>query len=256
MTPQDFNTIKKQVTAYWATLDILEIRAEFAKKGLLTQNTKLAKGEDLVENWGLELLPSVLGPINTCEGAGLCRYTCLAFSGVNNILKGNKMIEGKELSTALMAKARRTFFYVNDRDYFDALLKIEIQHRKSLAELNGNDFKCRLNVTSDLDWSDFVADLPNVMFYDYTKVWTRKSQTNYHLTFSASEKTNEKMIQEKLEQGENVAVVFEDVPENYLNFPVIDGDKDDNRYNDPKGVVVGLKLKVTVGGKHKTDFVK
>ena len=50
--------------------------------------------------------------------------------------------------------------------------------------------------------------------------------------------------------GINAAVVFRDkLPKTFKGLPVIDGDKDDLRFLDPEGVVVGLKAK----GKAKRD---
>jgi hypothetical protein len=52
-----------------------------------------------------------------------------------------------------------------------------------------------------------------------------------------------------------MAVVFRgELPETFRGLPVIDGDKDDLRFLDPKGVVVGLKAKGSA--KHdKSGFV-
>ena len=107
----------------------------------------------------------------------------------------------------------------------------------------------RLNVFSDIDWRDFTNELKNISFYDYTKVWDRVSTDNYHLTFSASETTDKFSIFEKVTQGENVAVVFNVkkgcLPNKFLDLDVFNGEVTDNRYADPKGVIVGLVLKNT-----------
>jgi hypothetical protein len=76
-----------------------------------------------------------------------------------------------------------------------------------------------------------------------------KLPSNYRLTFSRSE-TNETQCLEVLSRGGNVAVVFRnELPTHWKGFPVINGDENDLRFLDPKGVVVGLKAK----GKAKTD---
>ena len=41
----------------------------------------------------------------------------------------------------------------------------------------------------------------------------------------------------------NVAVVFDKLPEEYLGYPVIDGDTTDLRFLDDTGVIVGLLAK-------------
>lgn len=251
MNKEQFNTIKLSVRAYMETLNLNECKDEIIKKGLLTTNTKLAKGEDKnILNYGLELLPSVLSPVNTCKGAGKCKYTCLAFSGVGNIFKSKKLLGGTGLSNSLMRKARLTFVLINDKEWFDIALKSEIQHKNILAELNNQKAYFRLNVTSDLDWFHISNELKEISFYDYTKVWSRKSTKNYRLTYSASELVDNFDIMERLSIGENVAMVFfgTKLPKTYFNFEVIDGDKNDNRFLDGKGKIVGLLIKTTVGG--------
>lgn len=72
---------------------------------------------------------------------------------------------------------------------------------------------------------------------------------NYHLTFSLSEQ-NEKDAKKVLRDGGNVAVVFQDVPDTFWNFPVKSGDEDDLRFLDPSNIVIGLKAK----GSAKKDY--
>jgi hypothetical protein len=77
-----------------------------------------------------------------------------------------------------------------------------------------------------------------------------KLPSNYSLTFSRSE-TNETQCLEVLKRGGNVAVVFRSktLPTHWNGFKVINGDENDLRFLDPKGVVVGLTAK----GKAKSD---
>jgi hypothetical protein len=250
MNVEQFNGIKLMIRSYMESLNLDECKAEIIAKGLLTTNSKLKKGENL--NYGLELLPSILAKgVNMCPNAGACKFTCLAFSGQGNVLKGRKMFAGEDLSAPLKAKARRTFVYLNAKEWFDAFLLMEIRQKNEMALMLDANAYFRLNVTSDVEWIHLTILVPHIKFYDYTKVWNRYSTGNYHLTFSADEKTTDEMIEAKLSKGENVAVVFNSptLPEKYLNFSVIDGDLNDDRTTDAKGIVVGLKLKVTVGGK-------
>jgi hypothetical protein len=60
---------------------------------------------------------------------------------------------------------------------------------------------------------------------------------------------------ESLKHGVNVAVVFPsaDFPATWQGYQVIDGDVNDLRFRDPRGVIVGLKAKgdarkLAVGG--------
>jgi len=59
-----------------------------------------------------------------------------------------------------------------------------------------------------------------------------------------------------LARGFNVAVVFgSGLPETYLGYPVIDGDKHDLRFLDPKGVIVGLSPKGNRAKRDESGFV-
>ena len=257
MNITQFNTIKKSVKAYMKTLTLDECKKDLIKKGLLKQNSKLSKGNNL--NYGLELLPSVLSGKNLCPSAGKCKLTCLAFSGPQGTIYGKAMFRGDMINKQLKLLARRTFVYLNDKEWFLKLLKTELSHKNNMAELMGGTINVRLNVFSDIDWRFLTDELKNISFYDYTKVWNRKSTANYHLTFSASETTDNFSIFEKVSQGENVAVVFAvpskaKLPKEFLNLEVINGEDTDNRYEDPKGVIVGLVYKTTSGGKQDTSF--
>ena len=114
----------------------------------------------------------------------------------------------------------------------------------------------RLNLTSDLPWEkirykgkNLFDWFPDTIFYDYTKSPERMSEyvngflpKNYHLTFSRSEeKKNQILLNGFLKSGGNVAVVFRNrLPNEWNGFKVIDGDADDLRFLDEKGVIVGL----------------
>lgn len=108
----------------------------------------------------------------------------------------------------------------------------------------------RINGTSDIDvavvFKDLLEAFPKVQFYDYTKrieLVQRELPKNYYLCFSRSEKTSEETIKELLTNGTNVVIVFDEVPEEYLGYRVVNGDETDLRFLDPKGVIVGLKAK-------------
>jgi hypothetical protein len=96
-----------------------------------------------------------------------------------------------------------------------------------------------------------------VQWYDYTKSEERACNfaagllpSNYHLTYSRSEVSNVMELTALLQSKVNVAIVFADkLPLTWQGFQVIDGDSDDLRFLDKRGVVVGLKAK----GKGKID---
>tara|TARA_Y100000389_G_C17134671_1_gene351937 strand:- start:104 stop:496 length:393 start_codon:yes stop_codon:yes gene_type:complete len=106
----------------------------------------------------------------------------------------------------------------------------------------------RLNGTTDIRWELIKIEgknifelFPNVQFYDYTKISNRKvaDYPNYHLTWSYSNANPEyaKLLDKIIEGGMNVAVVFRSEYKKSLwcTYPVVDGDKDDLRFLDPKG---------------------
>ena len=89
---------------------------------------------------------------------------------------------------------------------------------------------------------------PNVQWYDYTKIPNRKVDhlDNYHLTwsYSAANPKYEQYFDEAI-QNMPVAVVFR-TPyphETWKGYKVVDGDKDDLRFLDPKQSIVALYAK-------------
>ena len=154
------------------------------------------------------------------------------------------------------ARIKKTKSYLANKVSFIARLEKEIDNAVKRSSKKGFQLAIRLNGTSDLSveaWG-LMQKFPNVQWYDYTKNPIRMKKylagelpTNYHLTFSLSE-TNKDLALGFLAQGGNVAVVFntnnpENIPATYWGYPTVNGDKDDLRFLDPKGVIVGLKQK-------------
>ena len=140
------------------------------------------------------------------------------------------------------ARALRTIWYERDRLGFMEQLEKELS--KFIAYANRKDLKpaIRLNGTSDILWerTGIIEKFPDVQFYDYTKVPNRNNlPDNYHLTFSAVE-DNDHYSRQMLDAGMNVAAVFEELPETWLGYPVLDGDKTDLRFLDAVNHVVGF----------------
>jgi hypothetical protein len=117
----------------------------------------------------------------------------------------------------------------------------------------------RLNGTSDIQWENYkifdykniFESFPDVQFYDYTKIPTRKvsEYKNYHLTWSYSE-ANMKYANLFDKIAYNIAVVFNgDMPIYFKGREVVNGDESDLRFLDKSNVIVGLKAK----GKAKKD---
>ena len=169
-----------------------------------------------------------------------CRATCLVDIG-----------RGGEPRTAQSRRMRTAFLWAHP-DAFCTILKAEL-----LAGVRKyGRIGARLNTLSDVPWetvAPWLFEIANVTFYDYTKNWSRRSLPNYSLTFSASERTADFEIVDKVNAGETVAVMFNvnhrpgakqqsPLPVTYLGLPVIDGDVSDERFND-SAVVIGLRAK-------------
>lgn len=183
------------------------------------------------------------GPINVCPLASKgCAAACLRNSGQSG------------MPQAQYAQAVRTAFLIAYP--FEAGLLIGNEIR--LALRRHGRINLRLNTTSDLRWElispEMVRALADagVVMYDYTawKPSDRNQSAAYSLTYSAKEPshTSDDYLRGILSAGGTVAMPFatrkgEDLPETWNGFPVIDGDKSDERYNDPSGVVVGLRAK-------------
>jgi hypothetical protein len=212
-------------------------------------NAKTIKGQKRGFMTGiLYLAPDrVSGLFNACPNASNgCRNLCLYYAGrgaFNSVQK---------------ARTAKTIFYVKDREAFLATLKENVTSVIRKAKAKKMIPVIRLNGTSDIGWErhGIIQAFNETQFYDYTKNFVRMLSylsgampSNYSLTFSRSE-TNESQCLEVLNRGGNVAVVFRnELPTHWNGFPVINGDENDLRFLDPKGVVVGLKAK----GKAKSD---
>lgn len=240
---------RKLAKAFWA-----ERGVSFSYLLTLPEdNAKLSKSA--VPTYGLALAPAaVSGEWNTCAySTPQCRKGCLNTAGrgiQSNVQRGRIL---------------KTQFLAEYPDAFLAILKAELERE---ARKNGaGRILMRLNVLSDLSWEVFAPwlfDISGVDFYDYTKNKSRalaaadefvSFPSNYRLVYSASERDEDSDIQQMLDQGVNVTVIFADaVPEMWCqqvlrgtmierNVTVVNGDLTDNRYDDPRGVVVGLKAK-------------
>jgi hypothetical protein len=190
----------------------------------------------------LHLLPYTFSGHQVCPAARGCEHTCLAWSG-----RG-------PMPASLNARTRRTRLFFDNRAQFMALLVADITTARVVAELQGFQLAIRLNGTSDLPWEkirtashrNLMAQFPDVMFYDYTKIARRTVPANYHLTFSY-DGHNHATAQRWLADGRTVAVIYPtaDFPATEFDVPVIDGDAHDLRFLDPRPCVVGLREKTT-----------
>jgi hypothetical protein len=170
-----------------------------------------------------------------------CRKACLNKAGMG------------AFSNVQAARIAKTKWYFEDRSAFMGQLMTEVRAFIRKAFKAGLIPVVRLNGTSDIPWErvpvegkpNIMAHFPTVQFYDYTKRHNRRDlPDNYHLTFSLAE-DNDTRASAAASNGANVAVVFrtDKFPATFMGMPVVDGDADDLRFLDGKGVVVGLKAK-------------
>ena len=236
---------------------------------LLNQgNAKTLKGEVLgYRTFGLHLSPANKSGFNVCQWASSgCRAACLDTAGRGCM---------SNVQNSRINKTKRFF-----KDNFGFMSDLRMEIAKAIISAGKKQMiPCfRLNLTSDIPWENVrkgrtvnpqlvrplnvMEEFPNVNFYDYTKGFTRmmawlngKMPKNYHLTFSRSEETSDERMKKILSLGGNVAVVFRgSLPKTYLGFSVVDGDENDLRFKDSKGVIVGLVEK-GLAKKDETGFV-
>lgn len=220
---------------------------------VLTQpkaNAKLAKTSDRTDRFSIYSL--FLAPADS-SGHEMCLWRsndctdiCLNCSG-----KG-------ALNSVQAARIRKTQRLVETpHDFFWSLL-CEMKKAVTTSYFHGKIPVFRLNGTSDLPW-DFIApqlfsEFSVARFYDYTKSntrvkWCGTVPSPWDNTFSFSGHNwneCERLLRLNIAR---VAMVFDvprgkPLPETYKGFKVIDGDKDDLRFLDPTGVIVGLRYKV------------
>lgn len=208
-------------------------------------NTKILKTQKDTKQYRVASL-SLLPTNELCPGAKLagCFDTCLKTSGLAAFTPGIND-----------ARARKTEFYLNDRQGFIDQLKKELSNFEKLCTRQGKKALVRLNVLSDIDYIKLgiIEAFPNITFYDYTKLSYRLKKSarlkNYHLMFSYSPRQEyQNQVKEALKTDAPIAVVFDtkkgqEFPAEFLGRPVIDGDLSDWQNAIAGPVVVGLRAK-------------
>lgn len=249
----------RDARALWSALRA-DVGYRRAPAPLLTSGASQQKlGKNALPSFGLMLIPErgmmspaladvraafdLSGPINVCPLASQgCAAACLSRSGQSG------------MPSAQRAQAVRTAFLLSHPDAAGLLIGAELR----AALRRHGQINLRLNTTSDIRWEliapDMVAALSaaGVLMYDYT-AWApadRAPSADYALTYSAKEPahTPDAYLAGILADGGNVAMPFDTprgqaLPDSWHGHRVIDGDKSDERRNDPRGVVVGLRAK-------------
>lgn len=222
-------------------LSARDVLAEVAPpRTLLSTSAKLDKCESVgVLARVLYLTPGAFCPSAT-EG---CLESCLGHTS-------GRM----GFSTHAGVRDARTALFLERPIVFMKRLRAELTLLDAEALQYGLRPAARLNGTSDIFWErfdeDLFSDFPAIQFFDYTKISHRMLNfldggfpSNYYLTFSA-DACSKHQASYVISRGGNVAVVFWPyVPKSWWGFPVIDGERHDARFLDPRKVVVGLKAK-------------
>lgn len=161
------------------------------------------------------------------------------------------------MNTVQRGRARKAAWFVQDRAGFVAQLDKDLARFVAYCTKRGVRPAVRLNGTTDIQWErirdesgrNVFERFPTIQFYDYTKIANRPLDVpNYHLTFSysAASPLYLAQVERAFARGMNVAVVFrnaESIPPVFNGRVVVDGDKNDLRFQDPRGVVVALYAK-------------
>lgn len=240
------NTLKKTINE----VDGFRIPKKLLSQGMTNAKTKKNKLKTFI----LYLAPYNQNSkrINICPHASKgCVVSCLFSAG-----------RGK-FSNVVKSRINKTEYFLKDKTNFLHQLHKEIIQEYYKAKKRNYKIAIRLNGTSDLDFlhllrvnlgfcSESYAD--NLVFYDYTKDIKRAMkykdflEYNYKLTFSRSE-ANSLSCDIAIKNKINVAVVFEKLPYNFNDVPVINGDTSDDLMLNYSGIILGLKAK----GDARTD---
>ena len=222
-------------------------------------NAKTVKGD------GAEYLTAIMY-LTPWKSAGI---NVCAMAEVAQCIKPCLNVAGRgQMSSVQLGRARKTEWFATDRDGFMAQVVSDLVSFVRYCAKRSVTPCVRPNGTSDIRWelipvvrdgvkyANVFAAFPEIQFYDYTKIANRKVSgiKNYHITwsYSGANPAYSAMADAAKANGMNVAVVFRhkaNIPASFLGLPTIDGDRDDMRFLDPKGVVVALYAK----GKAKHD---
>jgi len=226
---------------------------------LSSGSTKIEKSNKLSDKYFSRII--YLAPDDLADGKNtLCPYAKIAKCSEACL---NTAGMGK-FSNVQQSRIRKSLLFLNDRQEFMRQLVQDANKFLKECDRLGKKPALRLNGTSDIQWETIEVDghknifemYPQIQFYDYTKIPTRKVEhiPNYHLTWSYSQ-ANDKYATLFDKVSNNIAVVFRDVlPKVFKGLRVIDGDKHDMRFLDDTRVVVGLVAKGQ-GKKDTSGFV-
>lgn len=200
-------------------------------------NAKTKKGDSEKAITAIQYLaPSLNSGYETCAGKSEgCSAACLFTAG-----RG-------AMNSVQQARIKKTKLFFENKELYLTYLSNDLTLLQEYGKEHNMQVYVRLNGTSDLDFIslNIFQKYPTLKFYDYTKIKERlylSLPENYKLTYSRDERTTNEEILTLINYA-NIAVVFDEVPSEYLGLPVYEGDLTDLRFEDPLKHIIGLKAK-------------
>jgi len=203
---------------------------------ILGTSIKVQKGADKFNTYIVYLQPANKVAVKTlCDGAEAsgCKRDCLISSGQLGMTLGQS------------ATTKKTILYLLRNVWFNQQLLSEIDTAERKAKRDGIPALFRLNGTSDINFEYIVAERPDSMFYDYTKILSRLRKnilSNYDLTFSGSmyTKQSKNALRKAVQRKHRIAVAFntKSLKDDVLKLPVdmLSFDKTDLRHLDSNSI--------------------
>ena len=244
-----------------------------------SSNVKLSKTQANTETlvFGLSLAAHSLAAQEVRRATGETGFTVCPDSspGCRAACVVSASAQG-QLNSVQAARNRKTVFLQTHRAEFIRILKSEIQTAIDRAAYIGHQVRFRLNVDSSIPWhaEEYGAipqAFPEQLFYDYHPLAALNSRRHWRLSdippnlricWSKKETDSWWKVQDALADLQSVAVVFHDDSPHRVGrgayaqalprfvdlpslgkWPVVDGDYSDDRTEDPKGLIIGLRLK-------------
>ena len=192
---------------------------------------------------------------NVCAKAAGCVLSCIANTGRYGI-------------GASAARIWVRALWSTNRDLFLALLNNELADLNAKAAKVDGSVAVRLNVTSDIRWERYInmSLYPNIQFYDYTK-YTPKQRSgiasNYDITYSVSGEWTVSDIVTAIANGSRLAMIVptkDDASVTSITvgdtvIACVNGDHSDERFLDPSGVIVLLRVKRLTSKEHNQNAI-
>lgn len=244
-----------------------------------SSNVKLSKTQQNTETlvFGLSLSAHSLAAQDVKRATGESGFTTCPDStpGCRSACVVSASAQG-QLASVQESRNRKTVFLQTHRQEFIRILKAEIQTQLDKAAFYGHAVRFRLNVDSSIPWhaEEYGAipqAFPDARFYDYHPLRAMNSRRHWKLSdippnlricWSRKESDSWQTVESAIADLQSVAVVFhDDAPHragrgaynqalprfvelpNLGRWPVIDGDYSDDRTEDPRGLLIGLRLK-------------